>query len=126
MLKYISISRNTKDDTSLLANNGVVVSLRDSSRPDITEFPLCPLKDFAPSFFSDAPYPASSTAFIISCAIAVPSTPIEFVRRLTEQLVTPSTFATAFSTLAWQAAHVIPVTLYCCIFIILSDFLPNL
>jgi len=38
---------------------------------------------------------------------------MEFVRRLTEQLVTPGTFDTAFSTLLLQAAQLIPVTVYC-------------
>ena len=37
----------------------------------------------------------------------------EFVSRFTEQLVTPSTAETAFSTRAEQAAQLIPVTLYC-------------
>ena len=35
---------------------------------------------------------------------------MEFVRRLTEQDVTPGTFDTAFSTLELQAAQLIPVT----------------
>ena len=52
-------------------------------------------------------------AFIICCGSALPSTPNEFVSRLTEQAVTPSTFDTAFSTLALHAAHDIPFTLYC-------------
>ena len=56
-----------------------------------------------PFFF--APYPASSTALMITDESAVPSTPIEFVSRLTEQDVTPSTLETAFSTRALQAAH---------------------
>ena len=38
--------------------------------------------------------------------VAEPSTPIELVSRLTEQLVTPGTAETAFSTRALQAAHV--------------------
>jgi len=38
---------------------------------------------------------------------------MEFVRRLTEQLVTPDTFDTAFSTLLLHAAQLIPVTVYC-------------
>lgn len=46
---------------------------------------------------------------------AVPSTPMEFVRRLTEQDVTPGTLDTAFSTRVLQAAQLIPVTLYCSI-----------
>jgi hypothetical protein len=37
---------------------------------------------------------------------------MEFVSRLTEQEVTPSTFETAFSTLVLHAAQLIPVTLY--------------
>ena len=46
---------------------------------------------------------------------AVPFTPMELVSRLTEQLVTPSTLETAFSTRALQAAQLMPVTLYCSI-----------
>jgi hypothetical protein len=52
---------------------------------------------------------------MISCGRAVPSTPIELVSRLTEQLVTPATCDTAFSTRALQAAQLIPVTVYCSI-----------
>ena len=40
---------------------------------------------------------------------------VEFVRRLTEQDVTPGTLDTAFSTRELQAAQLIPVTLYCSI-----------
>jgi hypothetical protein len=40
---------------------------------------------------------------------------MEFVRRLTEHALTPDTFETAFSTLALQAAQLIPVTVYCSI-----------
>jgi len=40
---------------------------------------------------------------------------MEFVRRLTEQDVTPGTLDTAFSTRELQAAQLIPVTLYCSI-----------
>jgi hypothetical protein len=47
---------------------------------------------------------------MIAAGEAVPSTPIELVRRLTLQEVTPSTFETAFSTRAWQAAQLMPVT----------------
>jgi len=42
---------------------------------------------------------------------------MELVKRLTEQELTPGTFETAFSTLALQAAQLIPVTVYCSIFI---------
>ena len=38
-----------------------------------------------------------------------------FVSRLTEHDVTPGTFDTAFSTLALQAAQLMPVMLYCSI-----------
>jgi hypothetical protein len=37
---------------------------------------------------------------------------MEFVRRLTEQEVTPATLLTAFSTRELQAAQLMPVTLY--------------
>ena len=37
---------------------------------------------------------------------------MELVSNETEQLVTPGTPFTAFSTLAWQAAQLIPVTVY--------------
>ena len=55
------------------------------------------------------------TAAMISCSAAVPSTDIEFVSRLTVQELTPLTFETAFSTLALQAAQLIPFTSYCSI-----------
>ena len=44
---------------------------------------------------------------------ASPSTPMELVKRLTAQAVTPSTPLTAFSTRALQAAQLMPVTSYC-------------
>ena len=43
---------------------------------------------------------------------AVPSTPMELVSRLTETEETPGTCETAFSTRAWQAAQLMPVTMY--------------
>ena len=104
---YISNTRKITDAISLLRIAGVSVSFKASS-----------LFVFAVSFsddFFEAEYPASSTALIISCSEAVPSTPIEFVSKLTEQAVTPSTFETAFSTLALHAAQLIPFTLYCSI-----------
>ena len=52
---------------------------------------------------------------MISSGAALPSTAIEFVRRLTLQDLTPSTRETAFSTFCWQAAQLIPVILYCSI-----------
>jgi hypothetical protein len=50
---------------------------------------------------------------MIAASLAVPSTPIELVSRLTAQEVTPSTPLTAFSTRALHAAQLIPVTLNC-------------
>ena len=52
---------------------------------------------------------------MMSAAEAVPSTPMELVSRLTEQLATPGTLLTAFSTRAEQAAQLMPVTLNCSI-----------
>jgi len=54
----------------------------------------------------------------MAASLAVPSTPMELVSRLTEQLVTPGTFFTAFSTRAEQAAQLMPVTLYCSIVLV--------
>ena len=56
----------------------------------------------------------------MAAALAVPSTPMELVSRLTEQLVTPGTAFTAFSTRAEQAAQLMPVTLYCSIVSLLA------
>ena len=63
----------------------------------------------------EAPYPAASTARMTSADEAVPSTPIEFVSRLTAQDVTPGTPETAFSTRLEHAAQLMPVTWYCSI-----------
>ena len=71
---------------------------------------LAPLPASAP--LGAAPYPAFSTACMIVSGEAVPSTASVLVKRLTLQLVTPSTLETAFSTRAWQAAQLIPVTVY--------------
>ncbi len=72
--------------------------------------------------FRAAPYPACSTAWIIAFSSAVPSTPIELVRRDTEHEVTPGTFETAFSTRAWHAAQLMPVTTNCSILLNLASF----
>ena len=105
MEKYIRTRRNTIEERSLFLSFGVSWSSRAaSSETWLTE-------DSLP--FSDAPYPASCTALIMALLSAVPSTPMELVRRLTEHEVTPGTPETAFSTLAEQAAQLIPVTLYC-------------
>ena len=122
MEKYIRTIRNPSDAIRRLFNTGVSLSFNISSPADAA----CDCVFAAPSPFFDAPYPASVTAFMISCSLAVPSTPIELVRRLTEQDVTPGTFVTAFSTLALQAAQLIPVTIYCSIvvcFLLSSYFL---
>ena len=52
---------------------------------------------------------------MIACGEALPVTPMELVSRLTEQLSTPGTALTAFSTRALHAAQLMPVTLYCSI-----------
>ncbi len=110
MDRYINTRRKPIEAYSLCFNAGVTVSFNRSSASDSY--------GFAPDFFSPlryALYPAFSTAFIISSGKTSPSTPMEFVRRLTEQDATPGTFSTAFSTLALQAAQLIPVTVYCSI-----------
>ena len=66
-------------------------------------------------FLTDALYPASCTARMMLSALALPSTPMEFVKRLTVQDVTPGTLETAFSTRALQAAQLMPFTLNCSI-----------
>ena len=111
MEKYIRTIRNPSDAIRRFFNAGVVLSFNISSPADADDD--CVFA--APSPFFDAPYPASVTALMISCSLAVPSTPIELVSRLTEQDVTPGTFETAFSTLLLQAAQLIPVTIYCSI-----------
>ena len=102
-------SKNPKEAYSRRFNTGVSRSFNRSSAPAAAG------RFFASAPFTAAPYPASSTAFIISCSGADPSTPMELVSRLTEQDVTPGTLATAFSTRALQAAQLIPVTVYCSI-----------
>ena len=108
--------RNPTDAIRRLFSTGVSLSFNISSPAEADAD--CVFA--APSFFFDAPYPASTTALIISCSLAVPSTPIELVRRLTEQDVTPGTLETAFSTLALQAAQLIPATIYCSIIVLFS------
>ena len=104
---YISGIRKHSDVIRRRFIIGVSLSFRVSS--SIAAPFLAP----ASAPFTEAPYPAASTAAMISDWDAVPSTPMEFVRRLTEQLVTPDTFDTAFSTLLLHAAQLIPVTVYC-------------
>ena len=102
--KYINKRRNKREKTSLLQSAGVSLSASASSFSTLFS-----------CVFLKAPYPAFSTASIIAFSLAVPSTPIEFVSKFTEQEVTPGTPKTAFSTLALHAAQLIPLTLYCSI-----------
>src|SRR5699024_7121440 len=114
MEKYISGIRKHREAMSRRFIFGVSLSFRESSASAREmAFPWDEAESWCP--FSEAPYPASSTAAMISDGEAAPSTPMEFVRRLTEQDVTPGTLETAFSTLALQAAQLMPVTLYCSI-----------
>ena len=85
--------RNITEAVNLFFKTGVVLSSSASSCSCFEGLLL-----FAP--LTDAPYPAASTALMITSGVAVPSTPIELVRRLTAQLSTPGTLLTAFSTLA--------------------------
>ena len=109
MLKYIRIRRKNTDQHNLFTS--FVISLSLFAELDAFALPsMLVLSDESSqvdgdAFCISAPYPAFSTALIISAALAVPSTPIEFVKRLTAQDVTPGTFVTAFSTRAEQAAH---------------------
>ena len=112
MVRYISANRKATERIRRLRSFGVSLSFKASSSASR----LLVLFSSRLSPFMLAPYPASSTARIIEDGSAVPSTPMELVKRLTEAEVTPGTFATAFSTLAWQAAQLIPVTIYCFIY----------
>ena len=106
MEKYIRMIQKIREEISRRFNTGVSRSCRAYAA-------LAALAEALAAPLTDAPYPAASTAAMIAWAEAVPSTPMELVRRLTEQDVTPGTFDTAFSTLALQAAQLMPVTLYC-------------
>src|SRR5699024_5365803 len=108
---YISGIRKHSEAISLRLNTGVSLSFKSSSSAARE-----PLLFAASAPFCEAPYPASSTAAMISSGWAVPSTPMEFVRRLTEHDDTPGTLDTAFSTRALHAAQLIPVTVYCSIY----------
>ena len=102
--KYINMSRKIRELISLFLNTGISLFSSLSSML-LKRFPSC----FFPSI--SAPYPASLTALMTAFSSAVPVTLIEFVRSDTLQEVTPSTEDTAFSTCAWHAAQLIPVTL---------------
>ena len=99
--RYIRTNKKKREERSLFKSRGVSLSAKTSESVTSEES------------FIDALYPAFPTAVIISVSLAVPSTPIELVSRLTEQAVTPLTPITAFSTRALQAAQLIPFTLNC-------------
>ena len=107
MEKYIRTSRMGTDRSRRFLSFGVSRSFRASSSAHEGPEPVFPDSAFP---LTDAPYPASSTARMMSAGAAFPSTPMEFVRRLTEHDVTPGTLDTAFSTLFWHAAQLMPVT----------------
>ena len=111
MVIYISTARKPTDSRSLRFSFGVSRSRRASSCAVYGS--AIPSAGAAP--FTLAPYPAASTARMISSRGAVPSTPMELVSRLTDTEDTPGTFPTAFSTRAWHAAQLMPVTIYCSI-----------
>ena len=116
METYMSTIKKPSDAISRFFRTGVSLSLSASSSADFLALGSClPL--------GEASYPASRTAAIIFSAEAVPSTPMEFVSRLTEQELTPLTPDTAFSTLAEQAAQLMPVTVYCSIVFITPSFI---
>ena len=102
--KYINTSSTATEAISRFLSLGVSRSASSSAA-------AAGAAPFAP--FTLAPYPAFSTARMISAGAAVPSTPIEFVSRLTAHEVTPGTAETAFSTRAEHAAQLMPVTEYC-------------
>ena len=110
----MSTSKNPSEVSRRLLSTGVSRSFNASSSAaslaDRLPALLAPLPASAP--LGAAPYPAFSTACMIVSGEAVPSTASVLVKRLTLQLVTPSTLETAFSTRAWQAAQLIPVTVY--------------
>ena len=114
---YINGIRKPSDTISLLLRTGVSVSFRSSSPDAAAEDALSSL----PSVLFFAPYPAASTAAMTSAEETSPSTPMEFVKRLTEQDVTPSTPETAFSIRALHAAQLIPFTIYCSIILLLTS-----
>ena len=118
MEKYMRTIRNPTEYQSLRFKTGVSWSFNASSA---SKDCACTLPSF-PAPFTDAPYPASCTALMISADDAVPSTPMELVSRLTEQAVTPGTPETAFSTRLLQAAQLMPVTIYCSILLSFPPF----
>ena len=107
ILKYIKITKNTMDTFSLNFIEAIASSL--------VFFILFSSFFCFVSVAKDAPYPASAIFFIISFELSLSSlysTCMEFVKRFTETFSTPSSLPTTLSTLAEQAAQLIPVILY--------------
>ena len=106
MVMYIRNTRKMMERMSRRFNFGVSWSFSASSSAARAEV------SSADAFMGFAPYPAFSTAETTSFAGTSPSTDMEFVSRDTVTCFTPGTLDTAFSTWAWQAAQVIPDTIY--------------
>ena len=104
MEKYISTSSTAAEAISRFLSIGVSRSVSSSAAAAGAALFTT---------FSLAPYPAFSTARMTSAGAAEPSTPMEFVSRLTAHEVTPGTVETAFSTRAEHAAQLMPVIEYC-------------
>ena len=98
-----------KNILNIQKNMDIEIEVKEEKTPTLVEETQTTLKEVIVSTDAEI-YPASFTAEMIFCESTEPSTPIELVRRLTEQDLTPSTELTAFSTLATQAAQLIPVT----------------
>ena len=110
MVMYMRSRRNTRELTRRRTSFGVSRSFSASSSAASFALALSFCEVCAP--FGWAPYPAFSTALMMSEGFASPSTAIELVKSDTETLLTPGTLATAFSTWAWHEAQVMPVTIY--------------
>ena len=103
-----------KDTISLFFIFFTFCSTADSPFPAAPPcFPEVFAPDFACSSFTAAPYPASSTALMISAVSSLfssNSTCMLFVSRFTLTFSTPASLPTLFSTWEEQAEQVIPVT----------------
>ena len=113
MATYIRGKRKSSDSASRRARILYLGNAAPELLPEAPEIPPAPAPPPCAEPFGLAWYPALSTAAAIASSVALPSTFIEFVTRLTEQEVTPSTFDTAFSTCATHAEQVIPSTSNC-------------
>ena len=106
MERYISASKKTTETARRfrIARNSLLSNRSSSGKIPASPPEALPIRA--------APYPAASTARMISCSPAEPSTDMEFVSRFTAHTSTPGSFDTAFSTRALQAAQDMPVILY--------------